>query len=142
MAIKFCESFFRKIGGRVALLHGKSEQSAKVFSMKIVFFTKSRLFSPSKVSRYTVSVAVLRPRSIFVTFPHLKWVITELLLRMELAFGKLISCIYKERMSPEGKWKTLKRKPKYGNGSTETEVRKQKYGSEKKSHLSVHECAL
>ena len=36
-----------------------------------------------------------------------------------------------------GKWKTLKRKLKYGNGSTETEVRKRKYGSEKKSRLSV-----
>ena len=39
-------------------------------------------------------------------------------------------------------------KPKYGNGSTETEVRKPKYGSEKKSRLSVssallfHDCAL
>ena len=43
-----------------------------------------------------------------------------------------------------GKWKTLK--CEYGNGSTETEVRKLKYGSEKNSHLSVfsalltHEC--
>ena len=39
-------------------------------------------------------------------------------------------------------------KPKYGNGSTETEVRKPKCGSEKKSRLSVssalltHDCAL
>ena len=39
-------------------------------------------------------------------------------------------------------------KPKYGNGSTEMEVRKPKYGSEKKSRLSVssallfHDCAL
>ena len=32
----------------------KSEQPAKVFSTKIVFFTNSRKFSPSKVSRYTV----------------------------------------------------------------------------------------
>ena len=32
-----------------------------------------------------------------------------------------------------GKWKTLK----CGNRNTEMEVRKQKYGSEKKSHLSV-----
>ena len=29
------------------------------------------------------------------------------------------------------------RKPKYGNGSTETEVRKRKYGSEKKSRLML-----
>ena len=28
------------------------------------------------------------------------------------------------------------------NAETETEVRKRKYGSEKKSRLSVHECAL
>ena len=37
------------------------------------------------------------------------------------------------------------RKPKYGNGSTETEVRKRKYGSEKKSRLlmsSAHVKAL
>ena len=31
-----------------------------------------------------------------------------------------IATIYTHR----GKWKTLKRKPKYGNGSTETEIRK------------------
>ena len=43
-----------------------------------------------------------------------------------------------------GKWKTLK----CGNRSAETEVRKPKYGSEKKSRLSVssalltHDCAL
>ena len=36
--------------------HGTSEQSAKVFSTKIVFFTNSRKFSPSKVSRCTVFV--------------------------------------------------------------------------------------
>ena len=36
------------------LWHGKSEQSAKVFSAKIVFFTNLRKCSPSKVSRYTV----------------------------------------------------------------------------------------
>ena len=33
----------------------KSEQSVKVFSAKIVFFTNSRKFSPSKVSCYMVS---------------------------------------------------------------------------------------
>jgi len=33
---------------------GKSEQSAKVFSAKIVFFTNPRKFSPSKVSCYMV----------------------------------------------------------------------------------------
>ena len=32
----------------------QSKQSTKVFSMKIVSFTNSRKFSPSKVSRYTV----------------------------------------------------------------------------------------
>ena len=39
--------------GRGILSHGKSEQSAKVFSTKIVFFNNSRNFSSSKVSRYT-----------------------------------------------------------------------------------------
>ena len=34
------------------------------------------------------------------------------------------------------------RKPKYRNGSTETEVRKRKYGSEKKSRLSVFSAFL
>ena len=37
----------------------KSEQSAKVFSAKIVFFTNSRKFSPLKVSRYTVLAKTL-----------------------------------------------------------------------------------
>jgi len=32
----------------------QKEQSVKVFSTKIVFFTNSWKFSPSKVSRYTV----------------------------------------------------------------------------------------
>ena len=32
----------------------KSKQSTKVFSVKFVFFTNSRKFSPSKVSRYKV----------------------------------------------------------------------------------------
>ena len=36
------------------LWHGKSKQSAKVFSAKIALLTNSRKFSPSKVSRYTV----------------------------------------------------------------------------------------
>ena len=39
----------------------KSEQSAKVFSMKFIFFTNSRKFSPSKVSRYTVSREASKP---------------------------------------------------------------------------------
>ena len=45
------ESFLREIWGRRVLWRGKSEQSAKVLSAKIVFIIK---FSPSKVSRYTV----------------------------------------------------------------------------------------
>ena len=36
------------------LWRGKSEQSVKLFSVKIVFFTNLRKFSPLKVSRYTV----------------------------------------------------------------------------------------
>ena len=32
-----------------------AKAKAKVFSAKIIFFTNSRKFSPSKVSRYTVS---------------------------------------------------------------------------------------
>ena len=47
-----CESFLCKIWGQN--LHDKSKQSAKVFTMEIVFFTTSRKFSPSKFSRYTV----------------------------------------------------------------------------------------
>jgi len=47
-----------------------------------------------------------------------------------------------------GQVKNAEVKPKYGNGSMEIEVRKQKYGSEKKSHQSVssalltHDCSL
>ena len=36
----------------------KSEQFAKVFSVKIVIFTNSQKFSPSKVFRYTVLFAM------------------------------------------------------------------------------------
>ena len=50
------ESFLHEIwgGGRGILRHGKSEQFAKVFSAKIVFFDQFAEVSPSKVSRYTV----------------------------------------------------------------------------------------
>ena len=41
---------------RGVLRHDKSEQSAKVFFAKVVFFTNLQTFSPSKVSRYTVYV--------------------------------------------------------------------------------------
>ena len=47
--------FLCKIWERGVLWRSKSEQSAKVVFAKIVFFTNSRKFSPSKVSRYTVS---------------------------------------------------------------------------------------
>ena len=40
--------------GHGILWCGKSEQSAKVFSTKIIFFTNLRKFSPSKVFRYAV----------------------------------------------------------------------------------------
>ena len=43
-----------KIGGSGILGYGKSEQSANVFSAKIVLYTNLQKFSPSKVFRYTV----------------------------------------------------------------------------------------
>ena len=51
--VAICESFLHEF-----LRHGifwgggKSEQSVKVFSMKIVFFTNSQTFSPPKVFCY------------------------------------------------------------------------------------------
>ena len=48
------ESFLREILERGVLWRSKSEQSVKVFSTKIVFFTNSRKYSPSKLSRYMV----------------------------------------------------------------------------------------
>ena len=47
---------FHEILGHGILWCGKSEQSAKVFTAKIIFFTNSRKFSPLKVSRYMVAV--------------------------------------------------------------------------------------
>ena len=44
------EIFFLKF----AYFGGTSEQSMKVFSTKILFFTSSQKFSPTKVSHYTV----------------------------------------------------------------------------------------
>ena len=49
---RFCgysKSFSCKIWGCGVLWHSTSDQSAKVFSAKIIFFTNSRKFSPSKV---------------------------------------------------------------------------------------------
>ena len=54
--LRFCgymQKFSPQNLGRGILWHGKSGQSAKVFSAKIVFFTNLQ-FSPSKVSHYTV----------------------------------------------------------------------------------------
>ena len=48
------ESFLSEIWGRGVFWHGKSKQSAKVFSTKMVLFTNLREYSPSKVSRYTI----------------------------------------------------------------------------------------
>ena len=48
------KSFLREIWGRGVFQHGKSEQSAKVFSAEIILFTNLQEYSPSKVSRYTV----------------------------------------------------------------------------------------
>ena len=62
--VTICGSFSTKFGGRGILWCSKSKQSAKVFSAKIVFFTNLWKISPSKVSRYTVSL---------VRYPHLFW---------------------------------------------------------------------
>ena len=48
------ESFLCKIGGVVSFGGDTSEQSAKLFSVKILFSTNSREFSLLKVSRYRV----------------------------------------------------------------------------------------
>jgi len=50
----FAKVFSTKFWGVGVLWHGKNEQSVKVFSVKIVFFTNSRRFSPSKLFRYMV----------------------------------------------------------------------------------------
>ena len=47
----------RNLGGGI-LLHSKSEQSTKVFSSKIIFFTNLWKFSLSKVSCYTVCMSM------------------------------------------------------------------------------------
>ena len=54
---RFCgytRKFYLRNLERGVLWYGKSEQSTKVFSAKIIFFTNSQKFSPSKVSRYMV----------------------------------------------------------------------------------------
>ena len=60
------ESFLREIWERGVLWHGMSEQSTKVFSVKIVFFTNSQKFSSSKVSRYTAPL--------WCTLTYCKWI--------------------------------------------------------------------
>ena len=52
--VAICKNFSAKFGGMASFGGDTSEQSAKVFSTKIVFSTNLRKFSPSKVSRYTV----------------------------------------------------------------------------------------
>ena len=47
----FAKVFFAKFGGVVSF-GGTSEQFVKVFSVKILFSTNSRKFSPAKVFRY------------------------------------------------------------------------------------------
>ena len=49
----FVKVFSTNVGGMVSIV-GTSEQSAKVFSMKIVFSTNSHKFSPSKVFHYVL----------------------------------------------------------------------------------------
>ena len=50
------ESFLLEILGCGIIWSGKSEQSVKVFSAKIVFFINSRMFSPSKIFGYMVEI--------------------------------------------------------------------------------------
>ena len=57
--VAICENFLCKIFGHGVIWCSKSEKSAKVFSVKIVFFTNSRKFSPSKVLHYTVFTSYL-----------------------------------------------------------------------------------
>ena len=54
--VAVCESFLHEIWRCGILWRGTSKQSTKVCSTKIIFFTDSRKFSPSKVSRYTVII--------------------------------------------------------------------------------------
>ena len=48
----FAKVFSMKFGAYGILLHSKSKQYVKVFFAKIIFFTNSRKFSPSKVFHY------------------------------------------------------------------------------------------
>ena len=48
------ENFLREIWGCGVLWGSKTEQSVRVLSAKIILFTNLWMFSPSKVSRYTV----------------------------------------------------------------------------------------
>ena len=66
---QFCESFLCKIWGRCFFWCGKSEQATKVFSTKIIFFTNSHKFSPSKVSLYTVP-CLITCASVGGSFPN------------------------------------------------------------------------
>ena len=52
--VAICKSFLCENWGCRILWHGKSEQSVKVLSLKIIFFTNSRKFFPSKLSCYMV----------------------------------------------------------------------------------------
>ena len=83
-----CECFLCEMWGHGILWCSKSEQSTKVFSANIIFFTNSWKFSPSKVSCYTVymqymticmifwSTTILRPithrRYLYLNF-HTLW---------------------------------------------------------------------
>ena len=57
--VAICVSFLCEIWRCGVLWYGKSEQSAKIFSVKIVFFTNSRKFAPSKVSRYNYGIGAM-----------------------------------------------------------------------------------
>ena len=54
-----CESFLHKICEHGVFWRGKSEQSVKVFSTKIVFSPICESFFPLKVSRYEIRLVLL-----------------------------------------------------------------------------------
>ena len=52
--VAICESFLRKFWGRGVLWHGTGEQSAQVFSAKIVFPQVAKVFSLESFPLYGI----------------------------------------------------------------------------------------
>ena len=61
--VGICESFLCEICWHGIRWRDKREQSANVFSTKIIFFTNSPKFSPLRVSRYTLGQQSLDPNT-------------------------------------------------------------------------------